>query len=86
MFGVKARKGLTNKEVRTLINADFSILDNSTAMFSPTDFRENWEDYYEFALIKDEDGNILRFIPDKGEIDLRKKVDEYLGRKRQEEE
>ena len=86
MFGVKAKKGLTNKEVRTLINADFSILDKSTAMFSPTDFRENWEDYYEIALIKDEDGNVLPFIPDEGETDHRKKVDEYLDRKRQEEE
>ena len=75
MFGVKAKKGLTNKEVRTLINADFSILGNSTAMFSPTDFIENWEDYYEIALIKDEDGNVLPFIADEEEEDLLKKRD-----------
>ena len=85
-FGVKAKKGLTNKEVRSIINSDFSILENSSAMFSPSDFQENWESYYEIALIKDEDGNVLPFIPDEGETDHRKKVDEYLDRKRQEEE
>ena len=85
-FGVKAKKGLTNKEVRSIINSDFSILENSSAMFSPSDFQENWESYYEIALIKDEDGNVLPFIPDKGEIDYRKKVEEYLDRTRSEEE
>ena len=74
-FGVKAKKGLTNKEVRSIINSDFSILENSSAMFSPSDFQENWESYYEIALIKDEDGKVLPFIPDELEEDLIKKRD-----------
>ena len=85
-FGVKAKKGLTNKEVRSIINSDFSILEKSTAMFTPSDFQKNWEDFEDIALIKDGDGNELPFIPDKGDIDYRKKVEEYLERKRSEED
>ena len=74
-FGVKAKKGLTNKEVRSIINSDFSILEKSTAMFTPSDFQKNWEDFEDIALIKDADGNELPFIPDEIEEELIKKRD-----------